>query len=45
MAVNGRAAELAAERGVDRWHLSITHTNTVASAVVAAVGRLEEAAR
>jgi holo-[acyl-carrier protein] synthase len=43
MTVNGRAAELAALRGVDQWHLSITHTHTVASAVVAAVGRPEEA--
>ena len=39
MTVNGRAAELAARRGVDGWHLSITHTDSVASAVVAAVGR------
>jgi holo-[acyl-carrier protein] synthase len=38
MTVNGRAAELAARRGVDGWHLSITHTATVASAVVAAIG-------
>jgi holo-[acyl-carrier protein] synthase len=44
MTVKGRAAELAARRGVDRWHLSITHTHTVASAVVAAVGRPEVAA-
>jgi holo-[acyl-carrier protein] synthase len=38
MAVVGRAAELAADRGVSVWHLSITHTAAVASAVVAAVG-------
>jgi holo-[acyl-carrier protein] synthase len=37
LAVTGRAALLAAERGVGAWHLSITHTDTVASAVVAAV--------
>jgi holo-[acyl-carrier protein] synthase len=41
MTVNGRAAELAASLGVDGWHLSITHTTTVASAVVAAIGRPE----
>lgn len=35
--VTGRAAALAAERGVTGWHVSITHTDTVASAVVAAV--------
>jgi holo-[acyl-carrier protein] synthase len=34
--VRGRAASLAAGRGVNSWHLSITHTATVASAVVAA---------
>jgi holo-[acyl-carrier protein] synthase len=37
LAVRGRAAALAADRGVAGWHLSITHTDTVASAVVAAV--------
>jgi holo-[acyl-carrier protein] synthase len=36
--VTGRAASLAAGRGVVCWHLSITHTATVASAVVAATG-------
>ena len=34
--VTGRAASLAAGRGVGNWYLSITHTATVASAVVAA---------
>jgi holo-[acyl-carrier protein] synthase len=37
LSVRGRAAALAADRGVGGWHLSITHTETVASAVVAAV--------
>jgi holo-[acyl-carrier protein] synthase len=35
--VRGRAALLAAERGVAAWHVSITHTDGVASAAVAAV--------
>jgi phosphopantetheine--protein transferase-like protein len=35
--VRGRAAVLAAERGIGGWHVSITHTATVASAAVAAV--------
>jgi holo-[acyl-carrier protein] synthase len=35
--VTGRAAVLATERGVDGWHVSITHTDTVASAAVVAV--------
>ncbi|MFM9111701.1 MAG: hypothetical protein ACKOPB_00350 [Actinomycetota bacterium] len=34
--VVGRAAQLASERGISRWHVSITHTETVAVAVVAA---------
>jgi holo-[acyl-carrier protein] synthase len=34
--VTGRAASLAAGRGIGSWHLSITHTASVASAVVAA---------
>src|SRR4051812_23263460 len=34
--VTGRAAELAQERGIDRWHLSITHTDHVAIAYVVA---------
>ncbi|HLI00710.1 MAG TPA: holo-ACP synthase [Acidimicrobiales bacterium] len=38
LTVSGRAAGLAAEQGVDGWQLSITHTATVASAVVAALG-------
>jgi holo-[acyl-carrier protein] synthase len=34
--VVGRAAELASQRGISSWHVSITHTETVAVAVVAA---------
>ena len=34
--VTGRAAELADERGIDTWHLSITHTDQVAIAYVVA---------
>lgn len=35
--LSGRAAELAAGRGVVALHLSITHTDTTAGAVVAAL--------
>ena len=35
--VSGRAADLAAHVGVTRWQVSITHTDTVAVAVVAAL--------
>jgi holo-[acyl-carrier protein] synthase len=34
--VTGRAAELATERGIAKWHLSITHTDQVAIAYVVA---------
>jgi holo-[acyl-carrier protein] synthase len=34
--VTGRAAELAGERGIGTWHLSITHTDQVAIAYVVA---------
>jgi holo-[acyl-carrier protein] synthase len=34
--VTGRAAELADERGIETWHLSITHTDQVAIAYVVA---------
>lgn len=37
LTVTGRAAQLASERGVGGWHLSITHTESTASAVVVAV--------
>jgi holo-[acyl-carrier protein] synthase len=36
LVVTGRAAELAAERGIARWHLSISHHGPVAVAVVVA---------
>lgn len=35
--VSGRAEELARRNGVEGWHISITHTDTVAMAVVAAL--------
>jgi holo-[acyl-carrier protein] synthase len=38
LALSGAAADLAAARGVTRWHLSLTHTDTVAMAVVVAEG-------
>lgn len=34
--VSGRAAELARSRGVTEWHVSLTHTDELAVAVVAA---------
>jgi holo-[acyl-carrier protein] synthase len=34
--VVGRAAELAGERGVVRWHLSVSHSDLVAVAYVVA---------
>ncbi len=34
--VTGRAAQLASERGIATWHLSITHTDQVAIAYVVA---------
>ena len=36
LALSGAAAALAADRGVARWHLSLTHTATSAGAVVVA---------
>ena len=36
LAFAGRAAELAAEAGVTRWHLSLTHSDLVAVAYVVA---------
>jgi holo-[acyl-carrier protein] synthase len=38
VALAGRAAALAAERGVRFWHLSLTHTDLVAVASVVAEG-------
>jgi holo-[acyl-carrier protein] synthase len=35
--VSGRAAELAAERGVAGWRISLTHTALLAEAVVVAL--------
>lgn len=37
--LRGRAEELAARSGVVRWHLSLTHTDLVAVAIVIAEGR------
>lgn len=37
LSVTGRAAALAQSAGISRWQVSITHTDTVASAVVAAL--------
>ena len=36
LAVTGTAAQLAAEAGVSRWHLSLTHSDLVAAAYVIA---------
>ncbi len=38
VALHGRAAEMAAERGVVGWHLSLTHTDSTAMAVALALG-------
>jgi holo-[acyl-carrier protein] synthase len=38
LVLSGRAAALSAGRGVRRWHLSLTHTDTVAMASVVAEG-------
>ena len=35
--VRGRALDLATARGISDWHVSITHTDSVAMAVVTAV--------
>jgi holo-[acyl-carrier protein] synthase len=37
--LHGRAAEMAAERGIVGWELSLTHTNTTAMAIALAIGR------
>lgn len=36
LAVTGTAAQLAADAGVSRWHLSLTHSDLVAAAYVIA---------
>lgn len=38
LVLHGAAAELAAERGVVGWHISLTHTGGLAQATVIAVG-------
>jgi holo-[acyl-carrier protein] synthase len=38
LALHGAAAELAASRGIASWHVSLTHTSTMAEALVIAVG-------
>jgi holo-[acyl-carrier protein] synthase len=38
--LHGRAAELAAARGIDRWHVSLTHTDAMALAMVVAEGSM-----
>jgi holo-[acyl-carrier protein] synthase len=38
LALHGAAADLAAERGIGAWHVSLTHTATLAEALVVAVG-------
>jgi holo-[acyl-carrier protein] synthase len=42
--LGGRAAELARDRGVSGWHISLTHTDIVAIASVVALGAHTEAA-
>lgn len=37
--LSGRAERIAAERGVDAWQLSLTHTDSLAQAVAIALGR------
>ncbi len=34
--LHGRAAEMAAEKGVSRWHLTLTHTDRTAQAIAIA---------
>ncbi|MDH3754054.1 MAG: holo-ACP synthase [Acidimicrobiia bacterium] len=38
LVLHGGAASLATERGVEAWHVSLTHTDTMAHAMVVAVG-------
>jgi holo-[acyl-carrier protein] synthase len=37
LVLTGRAADLAARRGVTSWHVSLTHSGLVAEAVVVAL--------
>ena len=37
LVITGRAAELAADRGVSRWLLTLTHTSTMAEAIAVAL--------
>ncbi len=37
LALSGRAAELAAERGITTWRLTLTHTDSVAQAIAVAL--------
>lgn len=39
LALHGRARSVARARGVDRWLVTISHTDRLAQAVVAALGR------
>ena len=39
LAITGRALELAIDRGITHWHLTITHTDLVAIAHVVAEQR------
>ena len=39
VALHGRAAEMAAERGIVDWQLSLTHTESTALAIAIALGR------
>ena len=38
LSLSGAAAALAAQRGIERWHVSLTHTETLAVASVVAEG-------
>ncbi len=38
LSLHGKAADLAAAAGVSRWHLSLSHTDRVAMAIVLAEG-------
>jgi holo-[acyl-carrier protein] synthase len=45
LSLSGRAAALSVGRGVRRWHVSLTHTDTVAIATVVAEGSSRKLAR